>query len=430
MKVCVLGLWHLGSVTSACVAALGHDVIGCDPDSVVVAGLNAARPPIGEPGLPELIQQQQHAGRLTFTSLLADAVTPAQVLWVTFDTPVDEDDRADVESVIAAVERTFPYLRDCVLVLISAQLPVGSTRQLEQRWASAANGRRASFGYSPENLRLGKAVEVFTSPDRIVVGCRTEARDQVKELFGPLAEKIIWMSTESAEMTKHAVNAFLATSVTFINEIARLCEEVGADAAEVERGLKTEARIGPKAYLGAGAAFAGGTLARDVQFLRAIGDTHHRETPFLDGLADSNARHRSWAIDRVERQLSGVGGRRIAVWGLTYKAGTTTLRRSDAVILCNALIERGATVVAYDPTVTGQPVELSRAVTVVDSPLAACAEADGVVVATPWPQFRDVTADQLLRVMKTPVVVDASRFLGSTIGADQRFEYLSVGRRH
>lgn len=430
MKVCVLGLWHLGSVTAACAASLGHDVVGYDPDAAVVDGLLAGKPPIGEPGLPELIDQQRNAGRLTFTATLTDAVAHADAVWVTFDTPVDDDDRADVDSVVSAVEQTYSLLPDNALILVSSQLPVGTTQLLRQRWESVNHGRRASFAYSPENLRLGTALDVFMSPDRIVVGCQEESRAKVGELFGELAGKILWMSVESAEMTKHAVNAFLATSVTFINEIARLCEMVGADAAQVERGLKTEARIGPKAYLGPGAAFAGGTLARDVQFLREIGIRQNRSTPFLDGLAESNARHRTWALDRLDRALQSLAGRRIAVWGLTYKAGTTTLRRSDAVILCNALIERGATVVAHDPTVKTSPTELDRAIEVCSDPIQTAADADALVVATGWPLYRDVAPDRLFLTMKHPVVVDANRLLGATIGADTRFEYFSVGRHH
>ncbi len=435
MKVCVLGLWHLGSVTAACLARLGHEVVGCDADQDVVTGLLQDRPPVGEPGLPELIQQQRDEKRLSFTTDLSEALRSAQVIWVTYDTPVDEDDRADVDFVISSVERTFPYLDDGTVVLISSQLPVGSTKELERRWAHVSNGRNVRFAYSPENLRLGKAMDGFLSPDRIVVGLRDPAEPEgsalrLTELFGALADRIVWMGVESAEMTKHAVNAFLATSVTFINEVARLCEAVGADAGEVERGLKTEARIGPKAYLGPGAAFAGGTLARDVRFLRSIGTQYRKATPFFDGLAESNAQHRSWTIDRLESTLGALRGHRIAVWGLTYKAGTTTLRRSDAVVLCHHLLKRGATVLAHDPTVMTPLAEFDPVIETSGDPIQTATLADALVVATGWPQYRDVPSERLFAALRRPVVVDANRFLGATIGADGRFEYFSVGRRH
>ncbi len=262
--------------------------------------------------------------------------------WVTFDTPVDEDDVADVAYVERQIEAAFPYLADGAVVLCSSQLPVGTSGKLEQAWGKAAAGRTVSFACSPENLRLGKAIEVFTNPDRVIVGVRDDhARARVQALFQPITDRIEWMSVESAEMTKHAVNAFLATSVTFINELAALCERTGADAKEVERGLRTERRIGPHAYLSPGGAFAGGTLARDVTFLRALGSRLGRPTPLMDGVLASNTAHRMWARRRLESDLGDLAGAKIAVWGLTYKPGTDTLRRSDAIELCRWLVEPG-----------------------------------------------------------------------------------------
>jgi UDPglucose 6-dehydrogenase len=209
------------------------------------------------------------------------------------------------------------------VVLVSSQLPVGSVRRLEQAWAPVAGGRRVTFACSPENLRLGKAIEVFTKPDRVIAGVRDEwTKSRIAALFAPITDRIEWMSVESAEMTKHAINAFLATSVTFINELATLCESVGADAKQVERGLKTEQRIGPGAYLSPGGAIGGGTLARDVMFLRGIGESAHRKTPLLDGLVASNATHREWARRRLITEIGSLDGATVAVWGLTYKPGT------------------------------------------------------------------------------------------------------------
>ena len=342
MKVAVLGLWHLGSVTAACSASAGHEVIGWDPDAATVSGLAEARPPVSEPGLTELLAEGIASRHLRFTPDLAEAVTEADVVWIAFDTPVDDEDRADVDGVVSHVSAAFPHLKDHAIVLSSSQLPVGSIARLEKAWARVSGGRRVSFACSPENLRLGKAIEVFTKPDRVVLGVRSEDdRVRLATLFAPITDRIEWMSVESAEMTKHAINAFLATSVTFINEIAALCEQSGADAKEVERGLKTEKRIGPQAYLGPGAAFAGGTLARDVVFLKALGQAAGRATPLMDGVESSNREHRGWARRRLLSLLGPLGGRTIAVWGLTYKPGTDTLRRSTAVELCRWLVRAG-----------------------------------------------------------------------------------------
>jgi UDPglucose 6-dehydrogenase len=427
MKVAVLGCWHLGAVTAACTAAAGHDVVGWDPDAAAVAGLNEGRPPIGEPGLADLVGAGRAAGRLRFTTDIAAAVADADIAWVAFDTPVDDDDRADVDFVVSHVTAAFPHLKDGVLVLSSSQLPVGSIARLERTWAGVAGTRRASFACSPENLRLGKAIEVFTKPDRVILGARTaEDRERLTALFAPVTDRLEWMSVESAEMTKHAINAFLATSVTFINEIAALCEQSGADAKEVERGLKTEKRIGPYAYLGPGAAFAGGTLARDVVFLKALGRATDRPTPLMDGVESSNREHRNWARRRLAALLGSLKGRTVAVWGLTYKPGTDTLRRSTAVELCRWLIEQGAHVRVHDPAVPELPADLLAAHRT-ETPEAAASGADALVVATEWPDYRKVDLTELATRMASPVVLDANRFLAATAGADPRFRLISVG---
>jgi UDPglucose 6-dehydrogenase len=428
MKVAVLGLWHLGSVTAACVADAGHVVTGHDPDARTVANLSAGQPPIAEPGLPELVKRGRDAGRLRFTVDVADAVRDAEIMWVCFDTPVDDQDRADVDYVVRQAEAAFPSLADDAIVLISSQLPVGTVRRLETAWTKVAGGRRVSFACSPENLRLGKAIEVFTRPDRIIIGVRdAPARDRLAALFAPITDRVEWMSVESAEMTKHAVNAFLATSVAFINELATLCELVGADARDVERGLKTEKRIGPSAYLSPGGAFAGGTLARDVIFLRALGAARDRPMRLMDGVLASNTSHRQWAERRLGVELGSVTGARVAVWGLTYKPGTDTLRRSNAVELCRWLIDRGADVHVHDPAVATLPPELSR-VTRHQDPVVAAAGAAALVVATQWPMYLTVDLDALAAAMAGAIVLDANRFLGNTVGNDRRFRAISVGQ--
>ena len=429
MNVCVLGLWHLGTVTAACLAAGGHEVTALDFDAAVVAGLSAGKPPVFEPGLEDLIKTGLSSGRLRFTTDVEDASKAADLVWVAYDTPVDDDDRADIEPVVEGTRRLFPHLGDGALVLVSSQLPVGTTRRLEQIFASESGGRTVGFACSPENLRLGRAIDVFTHPDRVVAGVRSAAdRPKMAELFRPFTDHIEWMSVESAEMTKHALNAFLATSVTFINEIAAICEQVGADGAEVERGLKSEARIGPKAYLSPGGAFAGGTLARDIVFLSQLGEAHGVATLLLSSVKLSNDAHRHWARHRLLQLMDGVAGRTVAVWGLTYKPGTDTLRRSSAVELCRWLYEQGAIVRAHDPAVKQLPPEVASCARLADSPLDAATGASALVVATPWPEYREVAAGDVTARMTRALVLDANRFLGSTLGQNAAVEYVSVGK--
>ena len=421
MKVCVAGLWHLGSVTAACLAAAGHEVIGLDFDRGTVDQLNQGVPPVFEPGLSELTREQIEKGRLRFTSE-PKAVVDCDVVWFTYDTPVDEDDRADVPFVVTRIQSIFPLLKDGALAVISSQLPVGSTAAMEHSYAALKRREAVSFVYSPENLRLGKAIDVFSKPDRVIAGVRSEAgRARFADLMAPVTTKIEWMSVESAEMTKHALNAFLATSVTFINEVARICERVGADAREVERGLKTDIRIGSRAYLSPGAAFSGGTLARDVLFLSSIDPL-----PLIASVSKSNDRHKAWAHERIVAAVGEVKGRNICVWGLTYKPGTDTLRRSSAVELCVKLASEGARVTAYDPAVKSLPPEIASVIDLRATAREAAHDADVVVVATEWPEIRESAPAS---VPSHPViVVDANRFLAAVVGHFPNVRYFSVGK--
>ena len=427
MNVCVAGLWHLGTVTAACLASGGHAVIGYDSDPATIDGLASGRPPISEPGISELLREGLANQRLRFTADPAYAIRTADVLLVAWDTPVDEDDQADVQTVVARAEALFPHLRPGSLVVVSSQLPVGTTASLEKRCAVLRPDARIEFAYSPENLRLGKAIEAFTRPDRIVIGTRgTASRQQLAALFAPFSERIEWMSVESAEMTKHALNAFLAMSVAFINEVAAISERVGADAAEVARGLKTDLRIGPRAYLSSGPAFTGGTLARDVVFLGRRGAELGVPLHLIPSIRESNEAHRQWALRRLESELGTVRGKTVAVWGLTYKPGTDTLRRSGSVALCQALAERGAAVRVFDPAIRELPRDVAAIATLARSPAETARGADALVVATEWPVFREVSADEVVAA-GVPIVLDAGRFLAATLGADRRLRYVTVG---
>ena len=428
MKICVLGLWHLGTVTAACLASGGHRVTGLDFDEAVIASLRNGTPPLFEPGLEELVRKGLASGGLDFSADPAEARQGAQVIWVAYDTPVDEEDHADVEYVVERVARLFPYLESGQEVLISSQLPVGTSKALQTMFSQVRPDADVSFSYSPENLRLGKAISVFTQPDRVVIGVRREKSRMVfAELLAPFTDHIEWMSVESAEMTKHALNAFLATSVTFINEIAAICEHVGADAKEVERGLKSESRIGPKAYLGPGGAFAGGTLARDIAFLTKIGQQNGLPMYLVPAVRASNDAHKNWPRRRLVELLGDLRGKTIAVWGLTYKPGTDTLRRSSAIELCRWLLDQGARVQAHDPAVKTLPAEYND-INLCGSPLEAVEDADALVMATEWPDYRALSISETLAKMRSPIILDANRFLAGSMEAAPEVTYVTVGK--
>ena len=427
MNVGVLGLGHLGSVTAACLAKLGHRVVGIDFDEARVANLGKGIAPIFEPGLEELIVRGLSSGHLRFTAALGDA-KDIDVLWVTYDTPVEDED-ADTDFVMAQIERALLGMSRDVVVLVSSQLPVGSVRRLE--YAEALNGTpQLKVACSPENLRLGHAVDDFLRPERIVVGVRSSReRDLLQGLLSSITESIEWMSVESAEMTKHAVNAFLAASVAFANEIASICESVGADAKEVERGLKTESRIGPRAYLSPGAAFAGGTLARDVAYLNRTARERGVTAPLLSSVLPSNDSHRRWVQRKLRGLFVDLSRATVAVWGLTYKPGTDTLRRSAAVELCDWMIREGATVHVHDPVVKSLPEHWRDAVKRYADPIAAARGADALVVTTDWPMYGAISVDQLIECSAHLAVLDANRLLRNLAAAEGRgrVRYFAVG---
>lgn len=427
MRVSVQGLWHLGSVTAACLASVGHDVVGFDSDQTVITSLNEGKAPLFEPELNPLIAEGIRNGSLQFTSDMVNACKDVEVLWVTFDTPVDDDDEADINFVLNQIKAAIMLLPDGALVLVSSQLPVGSIAILENFAKENASEKRISFASSPENLRLGKALNVFLHPDRIVVGIRS-AKDRIvlEELLLPITEKIEWMSVESAEMTKHAINAFLATSVTFANEIAAICELVGADAKEVERGLKSEGRIGPKAYLSPGGPFAGGTLARDIEFLGKVAKERQLIIPLLSSVRLSNNAHKKWVQRKLLERFPDLSDIQVAVWGLTYKVGTDTLRRSLSVELVDWLLEQGAQVQVYDPVVKDLPINWANRVKKCATALENLEQIQLLVVGTEWPEFKGVAGRLSEFINRNLLIIDANRYLMESLGGTS-MSYLSVG---
>jgi UDPglucose 6-dehydrogenase len=426
MTIAVLGLWHLGCVTAACLAEAGFQVLGFDRDRDLVAHLDQAEPPIAEPGLEDLLRKGLDSGRLRFSDALAEAAR-ADLVWICYDTPVDQDDQADTESVLAEAEAVFSLMPEGAIMVLSSQLPLGSAWELERRFAARHPGRNLSVACVPENLRLGKALEIFRHPDRIVAGVRDEAaRLKLGEVLGRFTDNIIWMSVESAEMVKHALNAFLALSVTYINELAGLCERFGANGFEVESGLKSDVRIGPRAYLHPGPAFAGGTLARDVSYLVRMGQGADLPLPLISSIAESNSQHAGWPRRRLGEVFGNLTGVRVTVLGLTYKPGTDTLRRSEAVTTCRWLVSHGAEVRVYDPAVPIPRPELPPEISITNDPVKALAQAQAVLIYTGWEEIMSLEPEVFATAMDTPLVLDPGRLL-PRLAQDKRIRYLTVG---
>jgi UDPglucose 6-dehydrogenase len=418
MNIVVLGLWHLGCVTAACSAKFEH-VVGLDFDPLVVEQLRNAKPPLFEAGLAELISEGLQSGRLRFCDDPVAACREADLLWVCYDIPVDENDQADLTSVIGGISRCAGLLRSGSLVLVSSQVPAGTCRTLQEAYPDLR------FAYSPENLRLGRAIEIFLHSDRIILGVRTpEDGAAVAKVLNHFTNNLIMVGVESAEMIKHAINAFLASSITFMNEIARICERVGADAKEVEQGLKSETRIGPGAYLSPGGPFAGGTLARDVVSLTKIAQDKGEPLVLIPAIKLSNDQHKRWAIQTLRQELGPLAGKVVAVLGVTYKPGTDTLRRSLAIELCGWLLREGATVRAYDPIVAALPAELTG-ITLSHHLEGVVIGASAAIVCTELPQIR---AADWKKLQNGLVVIDANGFLSAVIEHRKGVTYRQVGK--
>lgn len=428
MKVSVVGFWHLGSVIASCLAEAGHHVTGIDFDRDTIAHLKKGKAPLFEPGLEALIQKGIKSKKLKFTTD-ASQIKHSEIIWIAFDTPVNSNDVADVDLVKRHVKALFPHIGKNTIVLISSQVPVGTTSALAVDYRKKYPNKNVTFACSPENLRLGKAIEVFTKPDRIILGIESESsKKNLTQLLTPFTEKLIWMSIPSAELTKHSINAFLALSVTFINEIATLGEAVGADAKEVEQGLKSEMRIGERAYLSPGAPFAGGTLARDLIFLEKIGKVKKLPTNLFTAVLASNNAHKLWGSRAVEKILGKLKGKKVSVWGLTYKPDTSTLRKSESVELCKWLSGKGVSVSAYDPAIKVLPKELKNIIKLEQNAVDTLQNSDALVIATSWPIFRTIQAETLIEHMRTPNVIDPNRFLRNTLGCNPNIRYSAVGK--
>lgn len=428
-SVAIVGLWHQGVVAAACLADWGYDVVGADFDAARIAKLQSGKAPLFEPGLDDLLAKGRAAGRLNFTSDLRSAVHAREFVLVMHDTPVSESDESDLTEIIRSVEELAPALLPRAILHVTAQVPVGTCDELLRTLGSLRPGADIGIAYSPENLRLGQAIERFRKPPLPVLGSDDgRVLDRLERLYAPCG--VSWQRTNlrTAEMSKHALNTFLALSVTFANELGNLCDEVGADGHRLAEILRLEPRVGGKAMLFPGLGFAGGTLARDVQTLRRLGVQLSLRTPLLDGLWESNKLQNGTVVRRLTRLLGGLAGRKIAVWGLTYKPDTSTLRRSAALEVIADLHRAGAVVAAHDPKADRAELERAAGFSFAEDPLFAAAGADALVLMTPWSQYRETDFNRLREVMAGTLVFDTAGMWKAEPVAAAGLEYLDIGR--
>ena len=428
-KVCVVGIWHLGAVTAACLADLGYAVVGVEEDVGKVQNLNKGIPPLFEPDLPEMMAQNIAAGRLTFAARLAEGLAGASYVLITYDTPLDDNDDVDVSGILAIAGELGPRLEDGATIIVSSQVPVGTCEEMAAVVRQANPSLRFGIAYVPENLRLGQAIQGFKQPEMTVIGADSEATlRRVEQLLAPIQAPRVRVDLRTAEMTKHAINAYLATSITFANEIANLCDEVGADALKVAEALRLDSRIGPGAPLRPGLGFAGGTLARDLKVLRRLSERHGYQASLINAVLAVNERQNDVVVGRLRRALGSFDGRSVGILGLTYKAGTSTLRRSAALGIIRTIVAEGAVVKAHDPKANPNELCLHDGFTFCDNPYAVAQGSDALVLVTNWPQFRELDYPRIGSLMRNPVILDALNMLDADHMVEAGFRYIGVGR--
>ncbi|MFC2002720.1 UDP-glucose dehydrogenase family protein [Chloroflexota bacterium] len=428
-KVCVIGIWHLGSVYSVCLAELGYVVNGVDTNPGRVDNLNKGIPPIFEPELEDFLKKNIEAGRLKYTSDIHDAVKDCKYVLITFDTPVDENDDVDLSPIFTTCRELAGCLENGVIIIVSSQVPVGTCNELKNLIQKRNPSLKFGIACNPENLRLGQAINYFKNQDRIVIGADDDVTlASVEKLLSVIRSPILRMNLRTAEMTKHALNAYLAATISFGNEIANLCDEVGADAIRIVEALRSDARLSPRLPLLPGLAFGGGTLARDLKILKRLGENTGTEMSIINSVLRVNQRQNGLVLRKLRKIFGSVDKLNIAILGLAYKSGTSTLRRSPALEIIKDLVSNGAVVKAYDPKVTFEEVNPYDEFEFVSDPYITASEADALVIATDWPEFKDLDFALLHSVMKSPVIIDAKNMLDREKLLEKGFTYSGVGR--
>jgi len=433
MRVAMIGTGYVGLVSGACFADFGHHVTCVDTDAAKIAALARGEVPIYEPGLTDLVHSNAREGRLAFATAVADPVGAADAVFIAVGTPSRRGDgHADLSYVYAAAREIAMALTGFTVVVTKSTVPVGTGDEVERIIREVRPDADVAVVSNPEFLREGAAIRDFKHPDRIVVGLSDpRARDVISELYRPLylnAAPILYVERRTAELIKYAANAFLATKITFINEIADLCEKVGADVQDVARGIGLDNRIGSK-FLHAGPGYGGSCFPKDTVALIKTGQDYGAPLRIVETVAAVNDQRKRAMARKVAAALGGrVRGSTVAVLGLTFKPNTDDMREAPSISVITALQDLGAKVQAYDPVGIEQARSALSDVTYCDSAYACAEGADALVIVTEWEQFRALDLDRLKRVMKRPVVIDLRNIYRPEDMTRRGFSYRGIGR--
>jgi UDPglucose 6-dehydrogenase len=430
-NICVVGVGYVGIITAACFADLGNKVVALDIDEEKIEGLKNGVMPIYEPGLKELIDRNLQADRISFTSSYEEGLKDAEFAFIAVGTPSGVDGEADLQYVAAAARSIAEHISDGLIIINKSTVPVG-TGDWVADIVREQNPDVANFSVvsCPEFLREGSAIGDFMEPHRIVVGSlHPEAADKVAQLHLPLRAPIVVTDLRTAEMIKYASNAFLATKISFINEIANICEDLGADVLEVSNGMGFDSRIGPS-FLNAGIGYGGSCFPKDVKALAYMADKTGRHPLLLESVMEINNRRRELAVNQVKSLLKveNLSGKTIGLLGLSFKPNTDDMRDSPAVTIANLLLAEGALVKAFDPIAMKEAANLLPGVEMAESPYSLAEGCDALMVNTEWNEFRHLDLKRISKAMKTPVLFDGRNIYDPEQMAELGFQYRGVGR--
>ena len=436
MKITVVGTGYVGLVSGACLADVGMDVTCVDIDQQKIANLKKGILPIYEPGLEHIVARNVAAGRLNFTSTLSDAIVGSETVFIAVGTPPGEDGSADLQYVLKVAQSIGEHMQDYLVVVTKSTVPVGTASKVQSTLQSALTNRGLTTDFdvasNPEFLKEGAAIDDFMRPDRIVCGVDNERAEGVlSRLYKPFTlngHPVLFMDIPSAEMTKYAANAMLATKISFMNDIALLCEVMGADVNQVRRGIGSDPRIGHK-FIYPGIGYGGSCFPKDVKALVRAGEENGHALRILQAVEDVNDDQKQVMVKKVMAQFGqDLTGKHFAMWGLSFKPETDDMREAPSVVIANALLEAGATVAAYDPVATEEAKhQLGDRITYANDAYAALEGADALLLVTEWREFRMPNWDRVKEALQTPVVIDGRNIFDAKVLRDQGFVYQGIG---
>jgi UDPglucose 6-dehydrogenase len=432
MNICVVGSGYVGLVTGVCLADFGMHVVGVDKDGAKVEALSRGKVPIYEPGLETLVQKNMEEGRLRFTTDLGTAIEEAQVVFIAVGTPPKSDGSADLTFIREVAASIAQHLNGYKIIVTKSTVPIGTGQMIESIVREGA-GSRHKFAVvsNPEFLREGSAIEDFMQPDRVVIGTRDpRAAELMKDVYSPLAAAdvpFIVTDVETAELIKYASNGFLATKISFINEVAQICEAWGANVEVVSKGMGLDNRIGPK-FLSAGPGFGGSCFPKDTRAAAQIARDQGLKFRIIEAVLEVNEVTQKRMITKIEDALGDIAGKTLAVLGLSFKPNTDDIRESPALPIVQGLLDRGATVRAFDPEAMAACKPLFPTLIYCDNAYETAEGADALVIITEWNQFRKLELDRLYQLLRQPLVVDLRNLYDPEKMAAAGFRYVSIGR--